>query len=632
MSNDVVKSVIAGKNSNIVGNKDSSLILRGTSIKYQFGNKFIDIIKNGKINIEENKILKIVSSENEMNQDGIYLIDKNIWIKIGQNSIKLQNIDNSEVYVSFLKEQKVTAEQKQIALSNIGFYYNTIQEVQNANIKSGIVYILGDNKLYIVNNGELKEYVTTSSSNSSINNTIIDNNQNLYIKGNSLYVGNIEYANCYDDKISLLKRLVLHNGLQSNNANINYGFRLFMQDGLSILEVDKIVERTRKEDQTQYEHIPIYSQSNNIISSQTTESEKTICTLKYQNIYNVGDVITLSNNITTIDCVVENISENNITISNQDNLNFVGYYTFLLTKPYIRIQDNKLLVKDNDINHTVIGPIKEEDFPELNSCSEIESNVGIYSDNIISIGAKMYDTVFKYRCDYPKYDNLVTIPENNMQDSQYNQVVPNIFWIKQLIDMAIPKGTITMWSGDNIPDGWSICDGTNGTPNLVGRFIKAVGNAENVGEIETDLNDNGELVLTQEYLPKHSHNYTITGEVNTTIEPSEELSLNLVKDDYNYGLTTDTKTIVSSVSGLEGLVTETEDINQVVNYDIQGGTANGGIHTHIINSELVNMSISDIVDDEEQVSNNEWPNKPIKIEPRSYALIFIMKTKNFNDK
>jgi hypothetical protein len=25
----------------------------------------------------------------------------------------------------------------------------------------------------------------------------------------------------------------------------------------------------------------------------------------------------------------------------------------------------------------------------------------------------------------------------------------------------------------NIPDGWHICDGTNGTPNLIGKFIKA---------------------------------------------------------------------------------------------------------------------------------------------------------------
>ena len=34
----------------------------------------------------------------------------------------------------------------------------------------------------------------------------------------------------------------------------------------------------------------------------------------------------------------------------------------------------------------------------------------------------------------------------------------------------IPSGTIWMWHGtvDNIPEGWAICDGNNGTPDLRG--------------------------------------------------------------------------------------------------------------------------------------------------------------------
>lgn len=38
-------------------------------------------------------------------------------------------------------------------------------------------------------------------------------------------------------------------------------------------------------------------------------------------------------------------------------------------------------------------------------------------------------------------------------------------------------GIICMWSGNfsDIPDGWAICDGTNGTPNLGNRFIVNAG-------------------------------------------------------------------------------------------------------------------------------------------------------------
>lgn len=41
---------------------------------------------------------------------------------------------------------------------------------------------------------------------------------------------------------------------------------------------------------------------------------------------------------------------------------------------------------------------------------------------------------------------------------------------------GIPSGIICMWSGllANIPSGWVLCDGLNGTPNLLAKFIKGV--------------------------------------------------------------------------------------------------------------------------------------------------------------
>ena len=41
------------------------------------------------------------------------------------------------------------------------------------------------------------------------------------------------------------------------------------------------------------------------------------------------------------------------------------------------------------------------------------------------------------------------------------------------LDTIVPNGVILMWSGNSsdIPDGWHLCDGSNGTPDLRGRFI-----------------------------------------------------------------------------------------------------------------------------------------------------------------
>ncbi len=36
---------------------------------------------------------------------------------------------------------------------------------------------------------------------------------------------------------------------------------------------------------------------------------------------------------------------------------------------------------------------------------------------------------------------------------------------------VVEKGTIMLWNGGEVPDGWLLCDGKNGTPNLVDKFI-----------------------------------------------------------------------------------------------------------------------------------------------------------------
>jgi hypothetical protein len=50
-------------------------------------------------------------------------------------------------------------------------------------------------------------------------------------------------------------------------------------------------------------------------------------------------------------------------------------------------------------------------------------------------------------------------------------------------EYLVPAGAILMWSGilANIPAGWNLCDGTNGTPDLRSKFIKSVAASENPG-------------------------------------------------------------------------------------------------------------------------------------------------------
>jgi len=77
----------------------------------------------------------------------------------------------------------------------------------------------------------------------------------------------------------------------------------------------------------------------------------------------------------------------------------------------------------------------------------------------------------------------------------------------EIVNNLVPQGLISMWSGAiaNIPVGWALCDGTNGTPNLKGRFI--VGYDDTVADYDTIGNTGGakEVTLNIDQIPQHDH-------------------------------------------------------------------------------------------------------------------------------
>lgn len=60
-----------------------------------------------------------------------------------------------------------------------------------------------------------------------------------------------------------------------------------------------------------------------------------------------------------------------------------------------------------------------------------------------------------------------------------------------------------IWSGNssNVPDGWVLCDGNNGIPDLSDKFVLGAGNQYNVG----DTGGEESHTLTIEEMPSHNH-------------------------------------------------------------------------------------------------------------------------------
>jgi len=110
--------------------------------------------------------------------------------------------------------------------------------------------------------------------------------------------------------------------------------------------------------------------------------------------------------------------------------------------------------------------------------------------------------------------------------------------LKENNKVLIPAGIILAWNGQTAPEGWALCDGTNGTPDLRGRFIRMFNSTEatvalavttkpelkgtsrtitNTLIMQHGFNDKGgsdSSMLTTDELPSHTHGVTDPGHIH----------------------------------------------------------------------------------------------------------------------
>ena len=100
-------------------------------------------------------------------------------------------------------------------------------------------------------------------------------------------------------------------------------------------------------------------------------------------------------------------------------------------------------------------------------------------------------------------------------DSALDQIASQALTVRvdpPLISRVVAPGTIALWSGeiDDKPEGWLICDGNDGTPNLTDRFILGAGGSEVLGAYGEEETHTHEVPAasddaTTSTEPDHSH-------------------------------------------------------------------------------------------------------------------------------
>jgi microcystin-dependent protein len=79
--------------------------------------------------------------------------------------------------------------------------------------------------------------------------------------------------------------------------------------------------------------------------------------------------------------------------------------------------------------------------------------------------------------------------------------------------IGVPTGGIILWSGavNNVPTGWNLCDGSNGTPDLRNRFVVGAGQTYAVAA----TGGLADVTLTSSQIPAHQHAYSGTTSAGT---------------------------------------------------------------------------------------------------------------------
>ena len=238
------KTIIGGTTYESIGSSSSNLLLKcnGTA-RIQWGNKLIDLIKNGKIASDgANEQIFIISDESQIKSDGIYILNsgESSQLLVYKNKQKY-NLTESNLYISATNKQNITVDQKQQALENIGIYYNTLEEVENAKIQNGIVYVIDSKTLYTIKDGLIEEFeakLQTITVEEQIDQGNRINNSVEIV----LSIKDEDYIILSNDKITINKPVYIKDVVKlcSEGYSSDKGYCLSINNGKSCLDVDTI--------------------------------------------------------------------------------------------------------------------------------------------------------------------------------------------------------------------------------------------------------------------------------------------------------------------------------------------------------------------------------------------------------
>ena len=420
-----------GRTYETVGNVSGDLLLKTRGgVKVQIGSSFIDLIKNGKINVDID-IIKEASSKDNIIDNGLYLIKDVLYVKY-QDIILPLSSNTGENQVSYLPQLNITQEQKIQAQKNIGIYYDTLEEAQQ-NVNNGYFYIK-ERGIYVINNQTLDQVLTLNYLNSNEINLSSAQFNNLHVGKAFLQENQLSLDSDFELLLKSQKLLNISNSaftiynslLSSSIKDINGIFQLYVDStsGESYLKVDHIICSDNSKDyQANLCNTQYYINNGNNVIKYINISETKIITLylKYQVQYNPGDILHVEFDKDTYDFIIESYnSQNNTAVVTLNDTSLdpsnISQQTICYYKPKdtsligFTIQNNTITY-GNDSSKTILGTLP----------GELSLTNGFYSDCAITKN----QILITPKLDNPNLINIVFKKSNNFPRLEDGWELPN---------------------------------------------------------------------------------------------------------------------------------------------------------------------------------------------------------------
>ena len=148
--------------------------------------------------------------------------------------------------------------------------------------------------------------------------------------------------------------------------------------------------------------------------------------------------------------------------------------------------------------------LKKEDYSDLKNQGKtsIANSDGFYDE--VSVGVEsVYDAeknIKQKECQIRVYHKDDALPRSTIKLIRYSV---------ESTSSSVPQGSIIPWYGSigNIPNGFALCDGKNGTPDLRDRFLVGAGNEY----ILSDIGGEDSVLLKESDISNHRHLMFSTG-------------------------------------------------------------------------------------------------------------------------